>query len=41
MKKKTKAPPIIMLVVKNTANNTTYSVEEAQSFDKVTFKVSL
>ena len=35
-----------MLVVKNTANNTTYSVHEAQSsdgivFDGVTLKVSL
>ena len=33
--------PIIILVVKNTASNTIYTVQEAQSLDEVTFKVLL
>ena len=33
--------PTITLTVKNTANNTTCSVQEAQSSDEIAFKVSL
>ena len=36
-----KALPTITLVVKNTANNARYSVQEAQSSDEILSKVSL
>ena len=34
-----KTPLIITLVVKNTTNNTTYTVQEANSLDEITSKV--